>query len=402
MEFFTSFFDNWIGGIALMIVMSIIIAKACDVFELAADYLGRNMSGGVKGATINAVGSSMPEMLTTVFFLIFYADSNLAEGFAASVGGDTGSAIFNSIFIPMLVVGLVLFAVAGVSGVTVAKRVILRDGIFLIAAELLLLVLLSSDYITAWHGWIFTLFYLIYLGYTLKSMKKSELQADDGDDDEDDEPNAWYEKFLAKKRDGKTGRAWLLLLVGTLFISIGSAGLVKGTEFIATDWDINPLFIAFVLVAAASSVPDTIISLKDARKGNYDDALSNVLGSNIFDITISMGLPLAIFLMVTGRTIYFKDAGETLIDIRIMLLIVTVITMMVFYFSKKLKWLQVSILASIYIFFLIYALSAGAHLEGVQDNAFADAAGAFIEFLNQPGGVTETLRSIANSITGGF
>jgi Ca2+/Na+ antiporter len=192
------------------------------------------------------------------------------------------------------------------------------------------------------------------------------------------------------------------LLVGTLFISIGSAGLVKGTEFIATDWDINPLFIAFVLVAAASSVPDTIISLKDARKGNYDDALSNVLGSNIFDITISMGLPLAIFLMVTGRTIYFKDAGETLIDIRIMLLIVTVITMMVFYFSKKLKWLQVSILASIYIFFLIYALSAGAHLEGVQDNAFADAAGAFIEFLNQPGGVTETLRSIANSITGGF
>ncbi len=385
-----------------MIVMSIIIAKACDVFELAADYLGRNMSGGVKGATINAVGSSMPEMLTTVFFLIFYADSNLAEGFAASVGGDTGSAIFNSIFIPMLVVGLVLFAVAGVSGVTVAKRVILRDGIFLIAAELLLLVLLSSDYITAWHGWIFTLFYLIYLGYTLKSMKKSELQADDGDDDEDDEPNAWYEKFLAKKRDGKTGRAWLLLLVGTLFISIGSAGLVKGTEFIATDWDINPLFIAFVLVAAASSVPDTIISLKDARKGNYDDALSNVLGSNIFDITISMGLPLAIFLMVTGRTIYFKDAGETLIDIRIMLLIVTVITMMVFYFSKKLKWLQVSILASIYIFFLIYALSAGAHLEGVQDNAFADAAGAFIEFLNQPGGVTETLRSIANSITGGF
>jgi Ca2+/Na+ antiporter len=144
--------SNRIGGIALMIVMSIIIAKACDVFELAADYLGRNMSGGVKGATINAVGSSMPEMLTTVFFLIFYADSNLAEGFAASVGGDTGSAIFNSIFIPMLVVGLVLFAVAGVSGVTVAKRVILRDGIFLIAAELLLLVLLSSDYITAWHG----------------------------------------------------------------------------------------------------------------------------------------------------------------------------------------------------------------------------------------------------------
>ena len=58
---FPAFLDNWIGGLTLMIVMSYLIMKACDVFELATDYLGRNMSEGVKGATLNAVGSSMPE-----------------------------------------------------------------------------------------------------------------------------------------------------------------------------------------------------------------------------------------------------------------------------------------------------------------------------------------------------
>lgn len=400
MELILSFFDNWIGGMVIMVLMSIVIAKACDIFELATDYLGRNMADGVKGATLNAIGSSMPEMLTTVFFLIFYAKSNIAEGFAASVGGDTGSAIFNSIFIPMLVVGMVLFSVVGIKGVKVAKKVILRDGLFLIIAEILLLVLLSSDYITTWHGWTFTIFYLIYLTYTLKSMKKEDVEEEE--EEEEEEPETWYEKYLFNSSSNRTLKAWFLLIFSTAFIALGSAGLVKGTEFIAIDWGINPLFIAFVIVAAASSVPDTIISLKDAKKGNYDDALSNVLGSNIFDITISMGLPLAIYLMTVGQPIYFKDAGATLIDIRIMLLVVTVITILVFYFSKELKWKQVSVLATIYIFFIVYSLSAGAYLEGVHDNLFADSAGAFIKYLNQPDGVAETLRSVANTITGSW
>lgn len=41
---FPAFLDNWIGGLALMIAMSYLIMKACDIFELATDYLGRNMS----------------------------------------------------------------------------------------------------------------------------------------------------------------------------------------------------------------------------------------------------------------------------------------------------------------------------------------------------------------------
>ncbi|QZT37333.1 hypothetical protein K5X82_00215 [Halosquirtibacter xylanolyticus] len=399
MGIFISFFDSWIGGIGLMIVMSIVIARACNIFELAADYLGRNMADGVKGATINAIGSSMPEMLTTIFFLVFYANTDIAEGFAASVGGGTGSAIFNSVFIPMLVVGMVLLTAIGVSGVRVAKKVILRDGLFLIVAELLLLVLLSSDYITMWHGWVFTFFYLIYILYTMVTMTKDGAGDVSSDKiEESDQAVKWYDRYLFGRAVGRTARAWVLLLMSTAFIAIGSAGLVKGTEFIANDWNINPLFIAFVLVAAASSVPDTIISLKDARKGNYDDSLSNVLGSNIFDITISMGLPLAIFLMITGEPIYFKEAGATLIDIRIMLLIVTIL---VFYFSEALRWKQVFVLVFIYIFFIVYSLSAGAYLEGVE-NSFSEFAGSFIKFLNKPGGVAEYLRDIANALTGSW
>ena len=55
------------------------------------------------------------------------------------------------------------------------------------------------------------------------------------------------------------------------------------------------MFVALILASAASSFPDTIISMKDAKKGNYDDAISNALGSNIFDVCFALGLPMLIF-----------------------------------------------------------------------------------------------------------
>ena len=173
-----------------MVICSLIIAKACDVFEASTDYLGRNMSEGVKGASLNAIGSSMPEFLTTVFFLAFAYKEHLGRDFAASIGGDTGSAIFNSVVIPMLVIWVVL--ASGITGVKVAKKVILRDGLFLIFAEILLLVLLSSHYITHWHGWIFTGFYCIYLAYTLLSMKKNEAN-EEHEGEEEEEHDTWFE-----------------------------------------------------------------------------------------------------------------------------------------------------------------------------------------------------------------
>ncbi|WP_286819137.1 hypothetical protein [Desulfobacter sp. UBA2225] len=106
----------------------------------------------------------------------------------------------------------------------------------------------------------------------------------------------------------------------------------------------HPLFIALILIAAVSSVPDTIISIKDAKKENYDDALSNVLGSNIFDITISMGLPLGLFLLFTGQKIDFIDGAPTFIDVQVMLLLVTIITIGIYYFSEEMDMLHVYVL----------------------------------------------------------
>ncbi|WP_320040296.1 hypothetical protein [uncultured Desulfobacter sp.] len=390
-------FHTWYGGLILMVVCSYIIAKSCDAFESATDYLGRNLSEGVKGATLNAIGSSMPELLTTVFFLILAVQENLGRDFAASIGGNAGSAIFNSIIIPMLVIWVVL--AVGITGVKVSKKVILRDGLFLIGAEILMLILLSSHYITHWHGWIFTGFYVIYLAYTLLSMKNGRNEAPE--DYNDDAFDAWFKKYQFRCKQGITQRSWILLLCSTLIMAAACAGIVEGCKGIAEALKIHPLFVALILVAAVSSVPDTIISIKDAKKGNYDDALSNVLGSNIFDITISMGLPLALFLLFTGQKIDFIKAGPTFIDVQVMLLLVTIVTIGIYYFSEEMHLPHVYVLGFLYSVFIFYAIGAADYLNG--GNSFlTKPSGAFIEFLRQPGGISQFLQNTANNLTGSW
>ncbi|NDY72486.1 sodium:calcium antiporter [Desulfobacter hydrogenophilus] len=388
---------TWYGGLILMMACSYIIAKSCDVFESATDCLGSNLNDGVKGATLNAIGSSMPELLTTVFFLILAEQENLGRDFAASIGGNAGSAIFNSIIIPMLVIWVVLGM--GITGVKVSKKVILRDGLFLIGAEIMMLLLLSSNYITHWHGWVFTGFYVIYLAYTLLSMKNGSNEKQE--DYNNGESDAWFEKYQFRSKEGIKGRSWILLLGSTLVMAVACAGIVEGCKGIADALKIHPLFVALILVAAVSSVPDTIISIKDAKKGNYDDALSNVLGSNIFDITISMGLPLALFLLFTGQKIDFIEAGPTFIDVQVMLLLVTIVTIGIYYFSEEMRIPHVFVLGVIYVVFILYAIGAAEYLNG--GNSFlTKSSGAFIEFLRQPGGISEFLQNASNGLTGSW
>ena len=106
----------------------------------ASEYVGRNLSDGVRGATINAVASSMPEVFTSLFFLFIMKD---AEGFSGGIGTTAGSAIFNSMVIPAVAV-LAVIGIGLTKRVRVSKKVMLRDGLSLLIAELIFIVLISG------------------------------------------------------------------------------------------------------------------------------------------------------------------------------------------------------------------------------------------------------------------
>ncbi|HAA58723.1 MAG TPA: pseudouridine synthase, partial [Myxococcales bacterium] len=56
----------------IIVITSVVIMYACDSFELASKKLGETFPKGIRGATINAVGSSLPELFTSFFLLFLY------------------------------------------------------------------------------------------------------------------------------------------------------------------------------------------------------------------------------------------------------------------------------------------------------------------------------------------
>lgn len=95
-------------------------------------------------------------------------------------------------------------------------------------------------------------------------------------------------------------RAWAILGVAVVILGVACHLLAESVVMASNALSV-PIFIgSVILAAAATSVPDAILSVKDAKKGNCDDAMSNTVGSNIFDITICTGLPLLIYTGLFG------------------------------------------------------------------------------------------------------
>ena len=341
-----------------------IIWKACDGFEVASEYLGRNLSEGVRGATINAIASSMPELFTTLFFLFIMHDSG---GFAGGVGTTAGSAVFNGVIIPALVILSVLFL--GVSQqVSVSKKVVLRDGLFLILGEILLIYFISGTHLYWWHGLVLMLFYGVYVAYMLLSMKKNETEEDtDEQENDENEPqkpmlasllSLDLERLVIGQREISNATAWPLLLIATGVIGAACAILVHGCETLAIAINIPIYFIAVIVAAAATSVPDTIISVRDSMKGNYDDALSNALGSNIFDICFALGLPLFLFTSIYGPLTMSAETTADITELQLILLFITIIIFFIFYVGDKMGRFKAFVLLLLYAMFVSFIVGS--------------------------------------------
>ena len=335
---------------------------------MASEFLGRNLSEGVRGATINAIGSSMPELFTTMFFLFVLKDR---DGFAGGIGTTAGSAIFNGMIIPAVVILVVIFK--GVTkNVVVSRKVLLRDGISLLICEFVLIFLLGGNTLTWVHGLILMGLYAAYAIYMLTSMKSNnnvedDLHENDNDDnDEDDEQENSGNILLnlltlnlapifVKDKINSTN-AWTLLLAAMFVIGSACLLLVKSCEWLGDDLGIPIYFIAVILASAATSVPDTILSMKDAQKGNYDDAVSNALGSNIFDVCFALGFPLFLFTIIYGPIEMSPETVTNVSELRILLFILTLVAFFIYIGRRKMGGVSAFLLLLIYVVFTMYIL----------------------------------------------
>ena len=354
-----------------VIIASIVIMYASNGFDDAARYLGRNMAPGVRGATINAVGSSMPELLTTFFLLFLFQDQG---GFAAGIATTAGSAIFNAVVIPAVCIfavryrGVLVRSASGavavrekVKSIKISKQNLIRDGFFLLIAEATLIWFLGNSKMAWWMGATLLGIYGFYFLYLARGFGIDEDDNEDEDDSEDEDGNSGdsssklkalltfdFNTLLFNGKDYSTGSAWVVLSLTTGAIAIASWMLADAVMKSASAMGVPAYFTALIFAAAATSVPDTVLSLKDAVRGNYDDALSNAIGSNTFDITIGLGLPLLLYALIFNTDVLVMSAHNTQL-LRIVLFGVTVLVLASLLLRKRVTVSVAYFFSAIYV-----------------------------------------------------
>ena len=299
----------------LILVCGYVIWRAGDTFLEGSNYIGRNLRDGVKGATINAVASSMPELFIALFFLFFLKD---VVGFSGGLGTSFGSVLFNSLIIPSVAV-LGVLSKSKKQSVEVSRKIIIRDGLWLLLVEFVLIYFIQQGVISWVESLVLIVIYGLYVMYLFKTMKGGH-EIDYEEPFSDKEKVSFLSAFIILdlkriiigNQKLNTNKAWLVFIVSSLIIGFVCYFLVIACEWLGSEtysvyWfgelqglGIPLLFVAIVFAAIGSSFPDTIISYKDAQKGNYDDAVSNAYGSNIFNLCVALGLPLFFFTFIYG------------------------------------------------------------------------------------------------------
>jgi len=420
---------NYILGITIPLILIAIsghvIWKSTNSFELAADYLGRKMSHGVKGATINAVASSMPEFLTTMFFVFFVRnEGEFVDSFSGGLGVVAGSAIFNILIIPVAVIFFGSIRSRSIrsrsiqsrsigsrsirsrsSNFQLDKKVVRRDGLFLLLSNVVLILIVSQQKLDALDGFILIFIYLIYLFLLRKGF--GFRRADHPDDQVYEIEKVTLRPVHVLRLDVKQvllngkrlnrSNAWTTLLVSTLIMSIGSWMLVKGSEMLGHDTYTLPLidrlfntpielhglnlpiiFISVLLAAAATSIPDTMISVRDARKGNHDDSISNALGSNIFDISFALGLPLLLYTLIHGELEMSLEIRILSVGSWLVMWAINLVVIPLFLYSKKITRRIGILLLLLYLAFIGMIIT-----ETMKTELIRDHLATFLDFINR-------------------
>ena len=94
---------------------------------------------------------------------------------------------------------------------------------------------------------------------------------------------------------------WFLIILGLVLLLVGGDILVRGAVGIARRFKVSPLIIGLTVVSFGTSAPELMVSLQAALNGNPDIAIGNVVGSNIANLALVLGLTVLIFPIALGR-----------------------------------------------------------------------------------------------------
>ncbi len=231
----------------------------------------------VIGLTVVAMGTSAPE-----FFVSFV--SALKGTTDMAVGNVVGSNIFNT----MLIVGVA----AMVAPMTIAKNTVKKDIPCAVGASLMLAVMSLDNEISRLEAVLLFIAFLLFMAYTLRLAKTGEKE----------------DETVIKKM--KPLKAAFLVLLGLACLIVGSNLFVESASAVAKSLGVSDAMIGLTIVAGGTSLPELATSVVAAMKGRSSIAIGNVIGSNVFNILMILG--------ITGVICPMDLHGITLVDMGVL------------------------------------------------------------------------------------
>lgn len=246
--------------VLLLIFGIVVVLKSADWLTNGAVGLATKLgiSQIVIGLTIVAIGTSMPEFFVSIVSAI-KGTPDLA------VGNIVGSNIFNV----LLIVGVA----ATVAPIAIQRATVRRDIPIAIVASIMLTFMMLDDNISRTDALILFAAFIAFIWITLRNSKNDA-----------NEKDASTEKVIP------TWKSVLFIIFGLVGLVLGSNIFVDNASSLAHGWGISDAVIGLTIVAGGTSLPELATSAVAARKGDSGIAIGNVLGSNVFNILMILGL----------------------------------------------------------------------------------------------------------------
>lgn len=318
-------------NLALLLVGFVFLIKGADVFVDGASDTARKfrVPKMLIGLTIVSFGTSAPELAVSI-------QSILSGKGDILLGNVIGSNILNILLILGLsaLVGTLHVNTATVKKeipvlilITIAFTVVLSDKIFG----------LGENFFTRQDGIILLLFFCVFIYYLFgmanrktgaenemtgkESVKKETSKTEKvAEAKKEKVAEAKKEKIAEAKtetdEEGEVNlvKAVLMVVFGLVGIVFGSDLVVKGASEIAATFGVSQRIISLTIVALGTSLPELVTSVIATRKGEYDIAIGNIVGSDIFNIGIVAGLPVALLGGVGGSAFSVVDIAALVIS----------------------------------------------------------------------------------------
>lgn len=279
--------------ILLLVIGFVLLIKGADFFVDGSAGVARffKVPGVIIGLTIVAMGTSAPELAVSV-------SAGLSGSNAIAVSNVVGSNIFN------------LLAVLGICAMMkelpVDAGIKKRDYPISLAATLILLALGGNLVLTGksrafhdvtaeagklfrWNGIVLIILFILYIGYTIYLAKKNKVE-----EDEEEKVPMW--------------KCLLLIILGLVAIVVGGQLVVNHAKSLALAWGMSETLVGLTIVAIGTSLPELVTSIVASSKGENGMAVGNVVGSNIFNLLLILGVSSTIH-PITISMASFVDLG---------------------------------------------------------------------------------------------